>query len=1652
MGGVFVFKQPPPGFIAEYFGGGGKGGSSTSTVSIPPEVLARYNAVNARAETVAQQPFQQYGGEFVAPVNNQQQAGMQATNAAAGQAQPYYGAATNVLQQAQQAGTGYLGAATGQLGQAQQTGENYAQGALQAFGQGADASAPYYQMATQGLGAGLGYAAPLNYAAAGSALGASGASSPYYQAATQGTQAALRGAQPYQRAGTQAIAGAAGAAQPYFGGATEAYGQAINQANPLQAGAEQAFYGAGQAAQPYYGAATQGTQAALAGAQPYQQMATQAALAGGQAVNPNQLQTDQYMNPYVQNVVGATQAALGQQFGQQRAQQQAEAIKAGAFGGGNDRRQRSILQGQQALAESQAISPLYSQGYNQALQTAQQQQGVGLGAAQANRAATQQTGQQLAALGQQGFGQQLGAANQMAGLGAALYGQGMQGGQALQGLAQQKYGQQTGLAQGLAGLGQNMYQQGIGTGQALLGAGQQGYQQQTGTAQQLAGLGQSLYGQGIQGAQTLSQLGQTGFGQGVSASQQAQALGQGLFGQGMQSGQALAGLGQQQYGQGSQTAQQLAALGQQGYGMGSQTSQQLAGLGTGAQSAALQGAQAQMAAGQVAQQTQQAADTAQYQQFLQERGYPYQQAQFLANIAMGTGALSGSTTTTNQSGGFFSDKRLKDDVKEIGKTNDGQPIYSYKYKGDDRTQIGLMAQDVEKKHPEAVGLMGGYKTVDYKKATEDAERPHKDIGGGLMPDSFDANSMGGAVTAGMAGEGFERGGYVGGGLVGNDDWSQIVAANKAALGVYGGAQPMGSGAIGAGGIVPAASIPTPKLVTASAPSSQRPGGLSSAMQTGKDIAGAYKMGKEGLIGSAPTKDDPTGSAGLWGGQGKMDGQNIFSKGKDFLKETFAANGGLIVPRHAYALGGGDDSQADEAIPYDPSDVIGGKDPMEGVLKAGSQKHELQTAKTGGGGGGGGSGLGNIASALGAAKTIGQAGAWLGDTALPFLMALKDGGRIEHAYASGGLVPRQGYDDGGPVDTGSLFSSLEQKYDLPAGYLNRTWQIESGGGKTLYNEGSGAAGHFQFIPGTQKMMGLQNPYDLAESADATARLAAQNREYLRKGGIDEPTGAHLYLAHQQGPLGATRLLNAADRPAGLVVGEKAVTGNRGDPNARGLDFANQIMSKYEGTQGPESGPIPATIPRPPGLVGAGLQPAAGGEGKKSLGDTLTSEGFLVPALGFVGSMLASNRPNLGQALGEGIMGGVGAYQSQQKQLADIAKTKAETGQMLPVATARNIEAANKLATGLMQYNASLPPGSPKLTLQQYAKIVGYEGPLPSGTDQAAQKTVSSPSAVAPAAAGETPAASNVNPKNWSLSPDEKDSLIIKYPDGTSIPAGNDPAYLRKYAQRYTTMGEGWAKEQAEAAQKSAEDIVRQGKTIDANGQIVPIQGAIESGQKQEIGAGLAKEALEFNQASQKYLQESKNIVSVLDDLGKNYSVYRAGSDAPARANFDRLMNIIDPNNKYPNLHPDESWKAKNYDKAVKDAFQLSVAQLTALSPRAPKAELDTLARTIPLPNLDPGAIQELIGDAKARVLWNQALHEKFDVNKNIDVNKFQKEFERQNPFSEFKKSVKETIPAAAGTQQQRDQAAVPQSSEALQWAKANPSDPRSAEILKRLGVQ
>ena len=145
----------------------------------------------------------------------------------------------------------------------------------------------------------------------------------------------------------------------------------------------------------------------------------------------------------------------------------------------------------------------------------------------------------------------------------------------------------------------------------------------------------------------------------------------------------------------------------------------------------------------------------------------------------------------------------------------------------------------------------------------------------------------------------------------------------------------------------------------------------------------------------------------------------------------------------------------------------------------------------------------------------------------------------------------------------LFSSLEAQYKLPQGYLNRLYQVESSSGRKMYNETSGAAGPFQFMPKTAKQYGLDDPYDLEASAEAAARLAADNRKALAQAGVEDPSAGVLYLAHQQGATGAAKLLANADKPATALVGKQAVVQNAGKEDASAGEFASNIVSKFEG---------------------------------------------------------------------------------------------------------------------------------------------------------------------------------------------------------------------------------------------------------------------------------------------------------------------------------------------------------------------------------------------------------------------------------------------------------------------------------------------------------
>lgn len=80
----------------------------------------------------------------------------------------------------------------------------------------------------------------------------------------------------------------------------------------------------------------------------------------------------------------------------------------------------------------------------------------------------------------------------------------------------------------------------------------------------------------------------------------------------------------------------------------------------------------------------------------------------------GMGGLFGSVLgAAGQAGGFgalFSDRRLKTDIRRVGQTDAGTPIFVYRYLGEGPFHMGVMAQDV----PDAAFMTdSGFLAVDY---------------------------------------------------------------------------------------------------------------------------------------------------------------------------------------------------------------------------------------------------------------------------------------------------------------------------------------------------------------------------------------------------------------------------------------------------------------------------------------------------------------------------------------------------------------------------------------------------------------------------------------------------------------------------------------------------------------------------------------------------------------------------------------------------------------------------------------------------------------------------------------------------------------------------------------------------------------------------
>ena len=478
---------------------------------------------------------------------------------------------------------------------------------------------------------------------------------PDYAAATgmvnkgigQGDLAAVQAQQAAKQPGFAQGIGA------LFKGAEQ--GQTATQQGGFDQGIGQAYLAAEQAklaaAQPGFNQATSTLQQGIG------------ALGGGaQAYDPASAQ--KFMNPYQQQVIDEATRQINRQADIQRQNLQAQAVRAGAFGGSREGVQRAELERATAEQRNAAIVGALSSGYNTSQQQAQQ-------------AFEQQQQRQLAqAQGYQGAaGTQASIAAQQAGLGQSAAQQLAQAAQLEAGTAGTRAGlglQAAGLTQS-AGQGAlsaaNMQGQlGLSAAQQQAAAGQMGLQ----GASQLAGMQTQGAQLGQNAAQYMGNVGQT---LGQQQLQQAQ-LGQAAANSAGQLGVQQAGLsglyaniaGQQaniynqQAAAGMNMAQGIGSLAQQQFGIGQNIAQGLGSLGAQQGNLATQGAALGQAAqgmgqqdtnflfnlGSTQQKQLQNELDATRQNELQQNMQPYQQLGFLSDIYKGAPSSSMSTMQQSQ--------------------------------------------------------------------------------------------------------------------------------------------------------------------------------------------------------------------------------------------------------------------------------------------------------------------------------------------------------------------------------------------------------------------------------------------------------------------------------------------------------------------------------------------------------------------------------------------------------------------------------------------------------------------------------------------------------------------------------------------------------------------------------------------------------------------------------------------------------------------------------------------------------------------------------------------------------------------------------------------------------------------------------------------
>ena len=154
-----------------------------------------------------------------------------------------------------------------------------------------------------------------------------------------------------------------------------------------------------------------------------------------------------------------------------------------------------------------------------------------------------------------------------------------------------------------------------------------------------------------------------------------------------------------------------------------------------------------------------------------------------------------------------------------------------------------------------------------------------------------------------------------------------------------------------------------------------------------------------------------------------------------------------------------------------------------------------------------------------------------------------------------------------------FSTLEAENGLPQGWLERTAFIESRGNPNAVSS-TGATGVFQITKGFAKQYGVKDRNDPVQNTDGAVDGAVDAIRRMTKALGRKPTGAEIYLAHQQGIGGAISLLTNPDALATDIVGKQAITVNAGKEGMTAREFSNYWMDRWNNAP-----TVPPTAGRP-----------------------------------------------------------------------------------------------------------------------------------------------------------------------------------------------------------------------------------------------------------------------------------------------------------------------------------------------------------------------------------------------------------------------------------------------------------------------------------------